>query len=253
MALKLLLVDDDPAILNLVKTMVEPWGYQILAVDDSRVAAGLLDSEKFDGVVFDILMPAIDGFELARRARASLLNAETPIVMITGLDDVEAMRKCFGLGVTLFLNKPFNYERLRNLFHAAKGPLLQEQRRTARLPFRTTVSCTFGAHDEHHFRAETITIGETGMSLKPSGGLEVGNELTLELTLPLPPSTRETNSTRPRRSIFANPPPPEAGPSRLRGRVVSKVPPDGMGVQFISLTPQDRAALRRFIFGRVTP
>lgn len=253
MALKLLVVDDDPAILVFVKTVVEPWGYQIQTLEDSREALRLLEEEKFDGLVFDIMMPEVDGFELARRARASSLNGETPVVMITGLSDVDTMRKCFGIGVTLFLSKPFDYERLHNLFYAAKAPLVREQRRGARLPFRTAVDCTFGAHDEHRFRAESLNIAEMGMLLEPSGGLDVGNELTVEFALPLPPGSVEKTPPRRRRSMFVESPGAESGPRKLRAKVVHKTSPDSIGVQFVSLTPQDRAVLQRFIFGRVTP
>ncbi len=251
MALKILVVDDDRAILDLIKAMVEPWGYQISPVQDSREALRLLESEKFDGLFFDILMPDLDGFELARRARASSENNETPIVMITGMQDIETMRRCFGVGVTLFLNKPFNYERLYNLFHAAKGPLLREQQKTARLPFCTLVDCLFGTAEKHHFRAQSVNIGETGMLLEPSGGLEVGQEVELEFTLPLPPDPAEKVSPRVRRAFFAEEAPTAGGPHRLHARTVRKAPPDRIAVQFLSLTPRDRQSLQRFIFGRV--
>ena len=253
MALKLLVVDDDPSILRLIKTMVEPWGYQISILEDSRQAVQLVETEKYDGFVFDIMMPHMDGFQLAQRARASLANSETPVVMITGLDDIETMRKCFGIGVTLFLNKPFNYERLHNLFYAAKGPLLREQRRSARLPYRTTVDCSFGEHSEHRFRAESINIGETGMLVEPSGGLEVGGEVLLEFSLGFSPGALEKPAPRARKALFSDATPLEAGPRKLRARIVRKSLPDSIGVRFISLTPQDRQALQRFVFGRGMP
>jgi CheY-like chemotaxis protein len=252
MALRILVVDDDSNVLELIKTIVEPWGYQVRTLQDSREAVAWLEAEKFDGLVFDIVMPYVDGFELARRARTSSANGETPVVMITGLGDIETMRKCFGLGVTLFLSKPFTYERLYNLFHAAKGPLLHEQRRSARLPFRTTVECSFGSPDRHHFRAESVNVGETGMLLEPSGGLDIGQELELEFTLPVPHDPSEQAPARPRRPLFAGASGPESGPRRIRAKIISKVPPDSLGVQFLALSPQDREALQRFIFGRVT-
>jgi len=120
----------------------------------------------------------------------------------------------------------------------------------ARLLFRTAVDWTFGAHDEHRFRAESVNISEMGMLLEPSGGLDVGGELTVKFALPLPPGSVEITPPRRRRSMFVESVGRESGPRKLRAKVVHKTPPDIMGVQFVSLTPQDRAVLQRFIFGR---
>jgi CheY-like chemotaxis protein len=253
MPLKIMVVDDEAEVVKLIQRIVEPWGYEILALTDSREAAERMEREKFDGIVLDIMMPHLDGFELARRAKASPLNGQTPVIMVTGLNDIEAMRKCFGLGVTLFLNKPLSYDRLYNLFRAAKGPLLQEQRRNARLPFRTAIECTSGPQGEHHFRADSMNIGETGMLLEPSGGLDVGQELWLEFTLPLPPNGKEKTTVGGRRSRFADWGPPQAGRRRLRARVVRRVPPDTIAVRFVSPTAVERDLLQRFVCGRLMP
>ena len=71
MALKILAVDDEPEILMLLKDMIEPLGCELLPVHDSREAARLIELEKFDGVIVDVKMPHLDGFELTRRIRLS--------------------------------------------------------------------------------------------------------------------------------------------------------------------------------------
>jgi len=252
MSLKILVVDDEPTVLKLIKSIVEPLGYEVLALADSREAARRLESEKFDGIVLDILMPHLDGFELARRARASPLNGGAPVLMITGRNDIDTMRKCFSLGVTFFLNKPFTYERLYSLFSAARGSMLRERRRYARLPFCTTVEGTFGKLGEKHFRAVSLNLGESGMLFEPSGGLEVGQEVVLEFTLPQTREAQEAAVKGPGKSSFPEPTVPGSGLRTIRAKVVRKAPPDRIAVQFTDLTPADRELIQRHIMGRVT-
>ena len=97
-----MVVDDEPAVLDLIKSMIEPMGCEIQTMDDSRAAAERLETEKFDGVLVDVVMPHLDGFELTKRIRRSRNNRE--IVMLTGFDDVDTIRKGFGAGATCFLS-----------------------------------------------------------------------------------------------------------------------------------------------------
>lgn len=252
MSVKIMVVDDDPDVLKLIKTIVEPWGYEVLALADSREAARRLDTDKFDGIVLDILMPYLDGFELIRRARRSPLNSGAPVLVITALTDIDTMRKCFALGVTFVLHKPFSYERMYSLFSAARGSMLQERRRHARLPFCTLVECRFGAMGQKQFRAVSVNLGENGILLEPSGGLEVGEEVILEFTLPQVRAAQEPTHPESKKSFFPEPAtlPPE--PCTIRGKVVRKAPPDRIAVQFVDLTPENRQAIQRYIMGRVT-
>jgi CheY-like chemotaxis protein len=252
MSLKILVVDDEPTVLKLIKSIVEPLGYEVLGLADSRQAACRLESERFDGVVFDIRMPHLDGYELARRARASPLNGGAPVVMITGLNDIDTMRKCFSLGVSFFLNKPFTCEQLYSLFSAARGSMLRERRRHVRLPFCTTVECTFGKLGERHFRTVSLNLAESGMLLEPSGGLEVGQEVVLEFTLPQARGAQEAAAKQPKGFSFAEPPADGSGLRTIRAQVVRKAPRDRIAVQFTDLSAANRELIQRYIMGRVT-
>ncbi len=127
MLMKLLVVDDDLAALDLVKALVEPLGYAVLALADSRQAAECVNEQKFDGIFVDVQMPNLDGFELTELIRASRSNSRVPIVMITALEDVETMRHGYKAGVTFFLTKPFNPEKLRGLLLAMRSTMLRER------------------------------------------------------------------------------------------------------------------------------
>jgi len=132
--MRILLVDDEPDVCRLFKAMVEPLGVEVCTSSDSQEAAVILENEKFDGIMLDVAMPNMDGFELARRIRSTPPNQQAPIIMITGLDDVETMRRAFGAGATFFIGKPFSREKVYAIFRTARGAMLAEQRRFARLP-----------------------------------------------------------------------------------------------------------------------
>ena len=220
--MKLMVVDDDPASLDLVKALVEPLGYEVLALADSRQAAECVSEQEFDGIFVDVQMPNLDGFELTKHIRASRSNSRVPIVMITALEDVETMRRGYKAGVTFFLTKPFNPEKLRGLLLAMGSAMSREKkRRYVRLPFCTTVLCRWG---KEQFKSASVNISERGMLLESSGGLETGEEVNLDFTFS-----------------------PGQEPLSLHAKIVHKEPPDRMGVQFHDLTSEDQEAIRQYI------
>ena len=128
MALKFMVVDDDPMTLKLLKTWLVAMGYEVLTVEDSREAAERVNHERFDGIFVDGQMPHLDGFELARRIRASAYNHGVPLAMLTAFDDATAMRAGFDAGIMFFLGKPPNRNKLLNLVKLMQGPMLGEKR-----------------------------------------------------------------------------------------------------------------------------
>ncbi len=226
MALKVLFIDDEPDVLKLFKTLVEPLGCEVLALADSDEAAQRLKREKFDGVFVDARMPQLDGFELTRTARESQMNSQVPIVMLTGSNDAATMRRGFEAGVTFFLGKPLSQQRLLLLLKTMRGALLREKRRYARLPLRMVVTCRL---DGRMFKAESVDISEGGILLAKSGGVAQGQELDLEFIVP--------GALR---------------PLKARAKVVRKESPDQIAVRFLVLKIEDREAIQSFISGRIT-
>jgi DNA-binding response OmpR family regulator len=204
-----MIVDDEPDILPYL---------------ESHEAAEHVHDEKFDGIITDVQMPHLDGFELAKRIRSSALNRTTPIIMLTGHDDVDTMRQGFRVGATCFLGKPIDRDRFSALLKAMRGSMLAERRRYARLPYRTRVKCKPGPHFDQQFVASTLTISEGGLSLEPSGGLENGQELEMEFQMTGLPM-----------------------PLKIRGRVVRQEPSEPIGIEFIGPSQKDREAIRRYV------
>jgi CheY-like chemotaxis protein len=179
--MKILLVDDEPEVCRLVKTMVEPLGVEVRTSSDSEEAALILANEKFDGIMLDIAMPKMDGFELTRKIRSTPPNQQAPIIMITGFDDVDTIRRAFEAGATFFIGKPFSREKIYTIFRTARGAMLAERRRCAHVPYRTSVTCV---REGERFNATSISIGEGGMALESSGTAQVDDVLTLEFNMP---------------------------------------------------------------------
>ena len=221
MSMKLMVVDDDPAALELVQALVEPLGYEVLALTDSRHAAECVNEQKFDGIFVDVQMPNLDGFELTKLIRASRSNSRVPIVMITALEDIETMRHGYKAGVTFFLTKPFDSEKLRGLLLTMRSTILREKTRYVRLPFCTTVTCRRG---DEQFKLGSLNISECGMLLESSSGLESGQEVNLDFTFS-----------------------PGQEHLSLRAKIVHKEQPDRIGVQFHDLTSEDQETVRQYI------
>jgi len=218
-----MIVDDNPQALDLIRAVVQPLGYETVAFENSKEALKRIDAEKVDGVFLDARMPVVDGFELTRCIRSSRSNGAVPIVMITGCDDVETMRKGFSAGVTFFLGKPVIPAKLRGLMKAIYSAVLREKRRYVRLPLRTAVSCRAGSKQ---FESGCVNISESGMLLEKSGGLGVGTELRLEFMVP---GTRVS--------------------LKSRAQVVRRDPEDRIGVRFTDPTREDLQAIQTYIAG----
>jgi len=107
---RLLLVEDDLEILNLLRDMLRLKGHRVMAVGDGEKALEILDANTFDLVLTDLGMPVISGWEIAKRAKAK--NPKMPVVMITGwgaqYEDVELASR----GVDLMLAKPLSWDKL---------------------------------------------------------------------------------------------------------------------------------------------
>jgi CheY-like chemotaxis protein len=92
-ALKLLIVEDDIASLELMDEVFTSLKAKVCPVSDSREAAGLVEKEKFDGIFLDLEMPNLNGFDLARLIRKSSWNKSTPIIIVTGRDENKPCKK----------------------------------------------------------------------------------------------------------------------------------------------------------------
>src|SRR5260221_13934272 len=109
MATRVLLVDDDPKILSLLKRGLAYEGFEVYTASDGE--AGLIAAKTYQPhlVLLDITMPSVDGFEVCRRLR---LFDDIAIIMLTARDDVADKVNALGLGADDYVPKPFSFDEL---------------------------------------------------------------------------------------------------------------------------------------------
>jgi two-component system alkaline phosphatase synthesis response regulator PhoP len=105
---RILVVDDDRDIVRLVRSYLEKAGYQILTAHDGETALRVLQSEKPQLLILDLMLPDRDGWDVARMVRSDPQLAATPIIMLTAR--IEDNDKIVGLeiGADDYITKPFN-------------------------------------------------------------------------------------------------------------------------------------------------
>jgi len=105
----ILLVDDDPQLIRLVRANLESVGYRVLVAMEAHSALELVDMEMPDIIILDIMLPEIDGYELCQRIREF---SAIPIIMLTAkVEDVDKV-KGLKLGADDYLTKPFSVQEL---------------------------------------------------------------------------------------------------------------------------------------------
>ncbi len=110
---KILVIDDDTAINELIKINLELCGYEVITAPDGIKGFALAKQELPDLVVLDVMMPEVDGYTVAKRIRENEETKNTPILMLTALGMIEDKVKGFDLGVDDYLVKPFEMDELR--------------------------------------------------------------------------------------------------------------------------------------------
>jgi DNA-binding response OmpR family regulator len=103
---KILIVDDDLDTLRLVGMMLQKQGYQIVAASSGPQGLELAFNELPDLILLDVMMPMMDGYEVARRLRANEKTANTPILMFTAKSQLDDKVTGFEAGADDYLTKP---------------------------------------------------------------------------------------------------------------------------------------------------
>jgi len=122
---KILVIDDDAAVRQLVADVLELEGFEVVTAEDGFAGLRAIDATSPDCVVLDVMMPGLDGHAVLQRIRTGTTR-HLPVVMLTAAADDNQAWRAWTEGVDYFLSKPFEPEELLRfldyLFEAGPDP-----------------------------------------------------------------------------------------------------------------------------------
>ncbi|MGH3043613.1 MAG: response regulator transcription factor [Gaiellaceae bacterium] len=116
-----LVADDDPDILALVRFRLERDGYEVLSAPDGETALDLALARTPDIAVLDVMMPRLDGYEVTRRLREHGPTTGIPIILLTARVQEPDLERGFDAGADDYVTKPFSPQALGERVQAALG------------------------------------------------------------------------------------------------------------------------------------
>lgn len=155
MSYRILIAEDEPKLLEVLCDFFITKGLKPVPAADGAEALRLAESETFDGVLLDIMMPKLNGLSVCRQLRK---NSDVPIIFLTALSDEEDKLLGYELGADDYVTKPYSlavlYAKLTALINRSRGSILSGDLITAG-PIRIRVS------------AQQVWVAERPVSLTP--------------------------------------------------------------------------------------
>ncbi|MDR7866636.1 MAG: diguanylate cyclase [Sporomusaceae bacterium] len=111
--IRVLLVDDTPANLEIAGSILEKEGYDLYIADSGVTALELIEATAFDLILLDIMMPGLDGFETYKMMRKFEKAKKVPVIFLSAKVDIESIVRGFELGAVDYIRKPFNEAELK--------------------------------------------------------------------------------------------------------------------------------------------
>lgn len=109
---RILIVDDIPKNIQVLGNILLNEKYQISYTQNGKEALSLINTNKFDLILLDIMMPVMDGYEVCRKLKENAETRDIPIIFLTAKAEKESIIKGFNLGAQDYVTKPFNAEEL---------------------------------------------------------------------------------------------------------------------------------------------
>ncbi|MBI3872420.1 MAG: response regulator [candidate division Zixibacteria bacterium] len=112
---KVLVVDDEPGITEIVDAFLTTAGYDVMVENTSEGAIKRVSAWKPDVILLDIMMPVMDGYDVCAALKKNQATADIPVVFLTGKDASDDQGRSFKSGGNLYVKKPFSCERLLDI------------------------------------------------------------------------------------------------------------------------------------------
>ncbi|MCB0353559.1 MAG: response regulator [Bdellovibrionales bacterium] len=113
---KILIVDDDPIIRDLVASVLQAEGYAVETAEDGKQGVERVEQcstdEKFTAIILDVCMPEMNGLDVATRLKLRPESQDIPVMMLTGEDKAEDIMAGYSVGADYYITKPFTRQQL---------------------------------------------------------------------------------------------------------------------------------------------
>lgn len=208
----ILVLDDSPFMLTVIRDMLEKLNYNVTTVDNTNEACQMVESTRYDMIITDLNMPVMDGLEFTKHVKANPHYKFVPIVMLSSEGSDEKISKAKAMGVSTFLSKPPKEGQLKTLLQ-----ITLSKRKAPRI--KVELEIFYG--DNEMISGQTVNMSVGGVFVESNSPLPLDEKLSLKFQLPgsnLPISCRG-------RVAWVNVP---TSPSDI-------ALPSGMGVEFVDL------------------
>lgn len=115
---RIMVVDDDPDTVTVLARYLQREGFATVEAFSGAECLKLVAEQHIDVILLDLMMPEMDGFQVARALKNNPVTAEIPIIMVTARDDIESRSEGMRVGVSDFLAKPVFRRQLANRIRA---------------------------------------------------------------------------------------------------------------------------------------
>jgi DNA-binding response OmpR family regulator len=171
---KLVVIDDDSRMRNLIRTRLQS-AYELFDTGDPEEAFGLILANKPDAILLDLMMPGHTGFELCQSLNAVTYSAHIPIFIVSGEDGTKFKDHCKSLGACGYFEKPIDFAALKESIESELSRRGTYRRTHARVPFKVTLKLL--SRDQNNSpKVEMVTTENIGAG----GFLCVSSDLLLK-------------------------------------------------------------------------
>ena len=122
---KVLIVDDEPAIREVLEMILQEWGYDVRLASDGAEAKQLVETYDPEIVISDVVMPQLSGLDLLRCLKTG--NPNRPVIMVTAHASIDLAVESMKQGAQDFITKPMDYPKLRAILKAAEADIQTRQ------------------------------------------------------------------------------------------------------------------------------
>jgi len=112
---QILMADDSPIVLNMLRAMLPQGGYHILSAGDGENAIRLASAEKPDLILLSTILPRLNGYQVCRRLKSQPTTAHIPVILLTSHSRESEQSRRVEQGVDGYLTRPFSPEQLQEI------------------------------------------------------------------------------------------------------------------------------------------